>query len=113
MKILCLDSTAKVATAAILSDGAVLSFSRLDDGSWTSLSVKSIDVEGAVTVVLTAEDEKGLGGTETRLVAMENPPASLDGWTIDWHGKYEASLSIRNDGVWVNFAKPGFVLIVE
>ena len=96
-----------------IPDGAALSFARQDDGAWTALSAKSLVAEGAVRVVLAAESEKGLGGTSARLVATETPMASIDGWALEWDGKYEASLSLREDGVWVEFAKPGTVLVVE
>ena len=96
-----------------IPDGAALSFARQGDGAWTALSAKSLVAEGAVRVVLAAESEKGLGGTSARLVAAETPMASIDGWTLEWDGKYEASLSLREDGVWVEFAKPGTVLVVE
>lgn len=106
-------TNAVIDSALTLSDGAALSFSRLDDGSWTSLSAASLNAEGAVTVVLTAENVKGLGGTEARLISTETPIDSIDNWSLDWNGKYEASLSLRADGVWVKFAKPGSVLLVE
>ena len=96
-----------------IPDGAALSFQRQDDGAWTALSAKSLVAEGAVRVVLAAESEKGLGGTSARLVATETPMASIDGWTLEWDGKYEASLSLREDGVWVEFAKPGMVIVIE
>lgn len=101
------------ASALTLTDGATLSFARQPDGSWTSLSVKSLAAGGAVTARLSAASEKGLGGTSVRLVATETPPASLDGWTLDWNGKYAASLVLREDGIWVEFLKPGSVLIVK
>ena len=96
-----------------IPDGAVLSFTRQPDGAWTSLSAESFAAEGAVTVALRADSMKDLGGTAACLVATETPPASLDGWTLDWNGKYAASLVLRDDGVWVEFLKPGFVLLVE
>ena len=99
--------------ALMVPDGAALSFARQDVGAWTALSAKSLAAEGAVRVVLAAESDKGLGGTSARLVATETPMASIDGWTLEWDGKYEASLSLREDGVWVEFAKPGTVLVVE
>ena len=95
-----------------IPDGAALSFARQDDGAWTALSAKSLAAEGVVRVVLAAESEKGLGGTSARLVATETPMASLDGWTLEWNGKYEATLVLREDGVWVEFLKPGSVLLV-
>ena len=63
--------------------------------------------------MLTAESEKGLGGTSARLLTLETPIASIDGWTLGWSGKHAAGLSLREDGVWVEFAKPGTVLVVE
>ncbi len=105
-------TNAMIDSALTVPDGAALSFSRQADGSWTSLSVKSVAADGAVRVALTADDQRGLGGTAARLIALEAPPASLDGWTLEWNGKYEATLVLREDGVWVEFLKPGSVLLV-
>ena len=106
-------ANAAVDGALTIPDGAALSFSRGADGAWTSLSVKSLAAEGAVTVVLSADNQRGLGGTSARLVATENPPASLDGWTLEWDGRYAAGLVLREDGVWVEFINPGAVILVE
>ena len=96
-----------------LTDGATLSFTRQTDGSWTSLSATSLAAEGAVNVVLSAADQRGLGGSEARILSLATPPAALDGWTVSYEGKYTAELRLREDGVWVEFIKPGVVILVK
>ena len=97
-----------------LPDGATLSFARLDDGSWPMLSASSVAADGAVTVVLTAANLKGLAGTEARLVAADTPPASLDDWSVSFVASgATARLALRDDGVWVEFAGKGTAVIVR
>ena len=96
-----------------IPDGAALTFARRDDGAWTALSAKSLAAEGAVRVVLTAESQQGLGGTSARLLATETPIASIDGWSLEWGGKHAANLSLREDGVWVEFARPGAAILLR
>ena len=86
---------------------------RQTDGSWTSLSATSLAAEGAVNVVLSAADQRGLGGSEARILSLATPPAALDGWTVSYEGKYTAELRLREDGVWVEFIKPGVVILVK
>ncbi len=99
--------------ALTLADGATLSFTRLPDGSWTSLSATSVEAEGSVTVSLSG-NLKGLAGTSTRLIATENPPASLNGWTTDFVStSTQARLVLKADGVWIEFLSPGLVILVK
>lgn len=106
-------TNATIDSSLTIPDGAALSFTRRDDGAWTALSAKSLATEGAVRVVLTAESKKGLGGTSARLIATETPIASIDGWSLEWSGKHAANLSLREDGVWVEFASPGAVILLR
>ena len=100
--------------ALTLTDGATLSFSRLADGSWTSLSATSVAAEGAVTVSLSCADGRGLAGTAVRLVTTENPPASLDGWSISIDSsRAMARLVLKDDGIWAEFFTVGTVLFVR
>ena len=68
-------ASAAIDGALTLADGATLSFTRLPDGSWTSLSATSVAAEGTVMVSLSG-NLKGLAGTSARLIATENPPIS-------------------------------------
>ena len=104
-------TNATVNAPLTVPDGAAFSFARQDDGAWSVLSVKSLAAEGVVRVVLAAAGEKGLGGTSARLVAAETPIESIDGWTLEWNGKHEATMSLRDGDVWVEFAKPGSIIL--
>ena len=104
-------TNAMVNAPLTVPDGAALSFARQDDGAWTSLSAKSLVAEGAVRVVLAAKSQQGLGGTLARLVAAETPIESIDGWTLEWDGKHEATMSLREGDVWVEFAKTGSIIL--
>ncbi len=105
---------ATVNGALTLSDGAVLSFTRLPDGTWTSLSVTSLATEDAVTVSLSGVSLKGLGGTSARLIATDNPPASLIGWSTDFTSAgTRPKLVLKDDGVWVEFVSPNLVILVK
>ena len=106
-------TNATVAGALTLADGATLSFERLPDGTWTSLSATSLASEGAVTVSLSG-NPKGLGGKSVRLVATDNPPASLDGWRADFPSdRITARPALRDDGVWAEFFSVGTLLFVR
>ena len=106
-------ANATVDGALTLADGATLSFARLPDGTWTSLSATSVETEGTVMVSLSG-NLKGLAGTSTRLIATENPPASLNGWTTDFVStSTQARLVLKADGVWIEFLSPGLVILVK
>ena len=106
-------TNATVAGALTLADGATLSFERLQDGTWTSLSATSLAAEGAVSVSLSG-NPKGLGGKSVRLVATDNPPASLDGWRADFSSdRITARPALRDGGVWVDFFSVGTILFVR
>ena len=104
-------TNATVNAPLTVPDGVALSFARQDDGAWSALSVKSLAAEGAVRVVLAAKSQQGLGGTSARLVAAETPIESIDGWTLEWNGKHEATMSLREGDVWVEFAKSGSIIL--
>jgi hypothetical protein len=104
---------ATVNGALTLADGATLSFTRHPDGTWTSLSATSVEAEGAVTVSLSG-NLKGLAGTSARLIATDNPPASLNGWATDFVStSTQARLVLKADGVWIEFLSPGLVILVK
>ncbi len=57
---------------------------------------------------------KGLAGTSARLIATDNPPASLNGWTTDFVStSTQARLVLKADGVWIEFLSPGLVILVK
>ena len=106
-------TNATVTGALTLADGATLTFNRLADNTWTSLSATSIAAEGAVTVSLSG-DIKGMAGTSVRLIATENPPASLNGWSLNYQsGSTRARLVLKDDGIWVEFLSPSLVILVK
>ena len=106
-------ASATVDGALTLADGATLSFTRLPDGSWTSLSTTSVETEGNVTVSLSG-NLKGLAGTSARLIATDNPPVSLNGWATDFVStSTQARLVLKADGVWIEFLSPGLVILVK
>ena len=97
----------------VLADGATLSFKRLADNTWTSLSATSLVTVGAVTVSL-AGSLKGMGGKSVRLIETDNPPASLNGWSLDYQSQStRARLVLKDDGVWVEFLSPRLVIFVK
>ena len=106
-------TNATVTGALTLADGATLTFKRLAANTWTSLTATSIAAEGAVTVSLSG-DIKGLAGTSARLIATENPPASLNGWSLNYQsGSTRARLVLKDDGIWVEFLSPSLVILVK
>jgi hypothetical protein len=106
-------TNATVTGALTLADGATLTFKRLADNKWTSLSATSIAAEGAVTVSLSG-DIKGMAGTSARLIATETPPASLNGWSLNYKsGSTRARLVLKDDGIWVEFLSPSLVIFVK
>ena len=99
--------------ALTLTDGATLSFTRLPDDTWTSLSATSVTAEGSVTVFLSGS-LKGMGGKSARLIATDNPPASLEGWTLEFDSDAtSARLVLKEDGVWAEFLSPGLIFSVK
>ena len=97
----------------VLADGAALTFKRLADGSWTSLSATSLVSEGAVAVSLLG-DLKGMAGMSVRLIATDNPPASLAGWMLNYTSAgTRARLVLKDDGVWAEFLSPSTVILVK
>ena len=105
---------ATVNGALTLPAGATLSFGQLPDGTWTSLAATSLAVEGGGTVTLSCADTAGLAGTAVRLIATDAPPASLDGWTVRLPtSRLTARLSVRDDGVWVEFFRVTTILFVR
>ena len=106
-------TNATLAGALTLADGANVSFERLPDGTWTSLAATSLAAEGAVSVSLSG-NPTGLGGKSVRLIATDSPPASLDGWTVDYPSdRITARLALRDDGVWAEFFSVGTILFVR
>jgi hypothetical protein len=104
---------AAVDGALTLADGATLSFTRLSDDTWTSLSATSVAAEGTVTVSLSGS-LKGLGGKSVRLIATDNPPASLAGWTLEFDSNATtARLVLKDDGIWAEFLSPGLVIFMK
>jgi hypothetical protein len=113
-KLAIASANATVKGALTLPDGAILSFTLLPDGSWTSLSATSLAAEGAVTVSLSGCSLKGLDGTSARLIATDNPPASLGGWSTDITSPgTRPKLVLKEDGVWVEFVSPGMIMMVQ
>ncbi len=107
-------TNATVDGALTLADGATLSFTRLSDDTWTSLSATSVTAEGAVTVSLAGSSLKGMGGKSVRLIATDNPPLSLEGWTLNYQSSgTTARLVLKDDGVWAEFLSPGLVIFVK
>jgi hypothetical protein len=112
-KVAVTGSDAAVDGALTLADGATLTFKRLAGGSWTSLSATSLVTEGLVAVSLVG-DLKGMAGTSVRLISTDNPPASLDGWTLNYvSAATQARLVLKDDGIWVEFLSPGLVILVK
>ena len=106
-------ANATVDGALTLADGATLTFRRLADNTWTSLSATSITAEGAVSVSLSG-DIKGFAGTSVRLIATETPPASLNGWSLNYQSSgTTARLVLKDDGIWAEFLSPGLVIFVK
>ena len=104
---------AAVDGALTLADGATLTFTRLPDDTWTSLSVTSLVPEGSVTVSLLGS-LKGMGGKSVRLIATDDPPASLEGWTLNYKpGSTRARLVLKDDGIWAEFLSPSLVILVK
>ena len=104
---------AAVDGALTLADGATLTFTRLPDDTWTSLSATSVTAEGAVTVTLSGS-LKGMGGKSVRLIATDNPPASLAGWTLEFDSNATtARLVLKDDGIWAEFLSPGLIFSVK
>ncbi len=104
---------AAVDGALSLADGATLTFKRLPDDTWTSLSVTSLATEGSVSVSLSGS-LKGMGGKSVRLIATETPPNSLEGWTLNYQaGSTRARLVLKEDGVWAEFLSPSLVILVK
>jgi hypothetical protein len=97
----------------VLADGATLSFTRLSDDTWTSLSATSVRAEGAVTVSL-SDSLKGMGGKSVQLIATDDPPASLEGWTLNFTSSgTRARLVLKEDGIWAEFLSPSLVILVK
>ncbi len=106
-------ANAMVDGALTLADGAMLSFTRLSDDTWTSLSATSVTAEGAVTVSLSGS-LKGMGGKWVRLIATDNPPPSLEGWTLNFTSSgTRARLVLKDDGIWAEFLSPSLVILVK
>ena len=97
----------------LVLDGATLSFTRLQDDTWTSLSATSVRAEGAVMVSLSGS-LKGMGGKSVRLIATDDPPASLEGWTLNYQSSgTRARLVLKEDGIWAEFLSPSLVILVQ
>jgi hypothetical protein len=55
-----------------------------------------------------------LDGTSARLIATDNPPASLGGWSTDITSSgTRPKLVLKEDGVWVEFVSPGMIMMVQ
>ena len=112
-KVAVTGADAMVDGALTLAEGATLSFTRLPDDTWTSLSATSVTAEGSVTVFLSGS-LKGMGGKSARLIATDNPPASLEGWTLEFDSDAtSARLVLKEDGVWAEFLSPGLIFTVK
>ena len=97
-----------------LKDGATLSFARQPDGSWPSLSVSSLEAEGAVSVCLSAESWRRVCGTSATLVDSGTPIGSIEGWSLAGVPESAgASLALRDGCVWVDFADQGMFILVK
>ena len=106
-------TNATVNGALTFADGATLSFTRLSDDTWTSLLATSVTAEGAVTVSLLG-NIKGFAGTSVRLIATDSPPASLNGWSLNYQSSgTTARLVLKDDGIWAEFLSPGLVILVK
>ena len=105
---------ATISAPLTLPDGAALSFSRGTDGSWTSLSVSSLEAEGAVSVSLSAESWRHIGGTSALLVSADTPISSIENWSLAGVPESAgASLVLRDGCVWVYFADQGLFILVK
>ena len=105
---------ATISAPLTIPDGAALSFSRGADGSWTSLSVSSLAAEGSVSVSLSAESWRRIGGTSALLVAADTPISSIENWSIVGVPESAgASLALRDGCVWVDFADQGMFILVK
>ena len=96
---------ATVAAPLTLAAGAVLEFSRLPDGSFTSLAADSVAAEGDVSVVVSADSWRRLGRMPRQLVrgAVSGP----GNWSVTCVGERSpaARLLVDSDGVYLEFAK--------
>ena len=73
----------------------------------------SLVPEGSVTVSLLGS-LKGMGGKSVRLIATDDPPASLEGWTLNYKpGSTRARLVLKDDGIWAEFLSPSLVILVK
>ena len=98
-------SSATIAAPLTLASGAVLEFSRLPDGSFTSLAAGSVATEGDVTVVLTASDWRRIGKDPQRLVL--GAVSGSGKWSVSCVGaNYPAArLVVDSEGVSVTLFK--------
>jgi len=105
---------ATISAPLTIPDGAELSFSRGADGSWTSLAISSLEAEGAVSVSLSAESWRRIGGTSALLVSSDTPISSIDNWSlVGVPESAGASLVLRDGCVWVYFADQGMFILVK
>ena len=96
---------ATIAAPLTLAAGAVLEIPRLANGSFALLSADSVVAEGDVTVVLTADDWRGLGRGAHRIVA--GPVTGGGTWRVVCVGEDRIGVSLQSgsDGVTVTFTR--------
>ena len=106
--------SARVESALSLPDGAKFTFTRCADGSWPTLFAESLDSAGSLLVEFEALSASGLNGTEARIVTADRLPGSIGGWKAgSVNGRVNATLSLREDGVWVKFRNPGTCISIR
>ena len=108
-------SSSKITGALTLEDGATVTVSRLDDGTFASFKSSKLTLQGQGQIILSAGARRHYRNETIALVTGDEFEGNGEAWTIDSSSLKGATarLKVEDDGLYAVISTVGMVIVVQ